>query len=92
MLVPVVSAVYMSHYIHCCFCFPLGAVIDKCGNCTGGNTGLAKNYRLDCGKTCGKHKFNEALKICVRSDFDMESVTRRLFCDGAWGSDAFINR
>jgi hypothetical protein len=44
------------------------AIIDDCGMCTGGTTGLVANYLMDCAGICGGNAIESSCGIC--SDFN----------------------
>ncbi|XP_062615785.1 uncharacterized protein LOC134277467 [Saccostrea cucullata] len=70
-----------------------GAVIDACGDCTEGDTGLTRDHRLDCRGQCGLNYYDDTLNMCLPNNVDIQKLMT-LFqeCDGRINSDAYINK
>ena len=43
----------------------LGALVDSCGECTGGTTGLSRDNGIDCRGQCRRNIFDSTLNMCL---------------------------
>lgn len=61
--------------------------LDNCLNCTGGNTGRAANYSIDCADTCGQSFFDSCGVCQVKAAF-----VNQTDCAGVCSGTALINK
>jgi len=50
------------------------AIIDDCGECTGGTTGLDTNYLKDCAGDCNGTAFENLCEFCVGGNTELDTI------------------